>query len=688
MCGIAGIVKFDPRERAEEDRLVRMRDVIAHRGPDGQGSIVDGRTGLAHRRLAIIDVAAGRQPMCNEDGSVWIVFNGEIYNHAELRSGLEARGHRYRTRCDTETILHLYEEEGEGVVDGLHGMFAFAIWDRPRQRLLLARDRLGIKPLYYARTATELLFGSEIKALLASGGLQPRFNDEALPEFLANRFLAADGTFFQGVQKLLPGHVLSWSQADGVRLRRYWRPPASVDRSAPTIQEQAPVVRRLLESAVRSHLMSDVPLGVFLSGGLDSSALAAMVAQAARSRIKTFAVGFEDRDANELDYARLVARWVGAEHREVVVTPSEYFDALPHLVWHEDEPIAFTSSIPLYFVARLARDHVKVVLTGEGADELFLGYNRYRATLWNARFGRPYWALVPRRARRGVRSIVHALPSSARRYAGRSFMALEPGIRDLFLENFAVFPESLQRQILSRPELLDRRDPYADALRCFDTGSGGLLDRMSHADLQTYLVELLMKQDQMSMAASIESRVPFLDDHVVEHVAALPGRLKLHGWQTKAVLRAAVKDLVPPSILTRRKMGFPVPVGRWLRESFRPIVDEFVLGARAQARRFFDPIALRRLTEEHRAGWAPHGDRLWLLVNLEIWHRIFCEGERPEDVMQAVSPARHRIHHANPVGQNGRALAVEHRRTSPEPPDRQGTVPPPSGHAGHDARIG
>jgi len=447
-------------------------------------------------------------------------------------------------------------------------------------------------------------------------------------------------------------------------------------------------VRRLLESAVRSHLMSDVPLGVFLSGGLDSSALAAMVAQSVKSRIQTFAVGFADRDANELDYARLVAKWVGAEHREVVVSPSEYFEALPNLVWHEDEPIAFSSSIPLYFVARLAQDHVKVVLTGEGADELFLGYNRYRATLWNARLGRPYWALMPKTARRGVRHIVAALPQRARRYAGRSFMALEPGVRDLFLQNFAVFPEALQRGILAHPELVDRHDPYADAMRCYDAASGGMLDRMSHADLQTYLVELLMKQDQMSMAASIESRVPFLDDHVVEHVAALPGELKLHGWQTKAVLREAVKDLIPPSILTRKKMGFPVPVGRWLREQFRPIVDEFVLGSRAQARGLFDSAALRRLTDEHRAGWAPHGDRLWLLVNLEIWHRIFCEGERPADIMQAVSPGRVRFHYANSLGQDGRPLAVEHRRTGPQPPDPLGAVPAPQSHGRHDARIG
>src|SRR5262245_7803276 len=565
MCGIAGIVAFDPRDRVNEHRLTAMRDVMRHRGPDGDGLYIDGPVGLAHRRLSIVDVNGGQQPMSNEDASVWVVFNGEIYNHADLRPGLEQRGHHYRTRSDTETILHLYEEKGERVVEDLHGMFAFAVWDRPRRRLLLARDRLGIKPLYYTMTGNELLFASEIKSLLAVSRSRPSFNRERLPEFLATRFLSDEETFFCGIRKLMPGHVASWSLTDGFQTRRYWTLPHRAEQPPPTQASCVAEVRHRLEGAVRSHLMSDVPLGIFLSGGIDSSALAAMMARAVPDRIRTFAVGFSESEANELPYARLVARAIGSEHREVLVSPSEYFAALPHLIWHEDEPIAFTSSIPLYFVARLARDHVKVVLTGEGADELFLGYNRYRATLWNARLGRPYWAIVPQRARRGVRHLVHALPRRARRFAGRSFMALEPGIRDLFLENFAVFSEPVQRQILRNPELVEQRDPYGEALRYYDGAGGGILDRMSQADLQTYLVELLMKQDQMSMAASIESRVPFLDDHLVEHVAALPGGLKLHGWRTKAVLREAVKDLIPPTILTRRKMGFPVPVGRWLR---------------------------------------------------------------------------------------------------------------------------
>jgi len=635
MCGIAGIVTLDAGARVDEHRLRRMRDALTHRGPDGTGLVVDGRVGLAHTRLAIIDVAGGDQPMSNEDGDVWIVFNGEIYNHNDLRPGLQARGHRYRSRCDTETILHLYEEEGERVVEHLHGMFAFAIWDRARQRLLLGRDRLGIKPLYYAATDGELLFASEIKSLLAAGSVRPTFNEGVLPEFLSTRFVSGEETFFRGVQKLLPGHVLTWSPGDRPQARRYWQIPAPTAERSGGAASTSGDLRARLEAAVSSHLMSDVPLGVFLSGGIDSSALAALVARATNERIRTFAVGFADREANELPYARLAAAHIGAEHHEVTVTPSEFFHSLPHALWHEDEPIAFPSSVPLYLLARLARDYVKVVLTGEGADELFLGYNRYRMTKWNARLGQPYWAVVPPAVRRQVRRAVHALPTRIGRLARRTFVGLEPGIRDLYLENFAVFPMALQRRLLRRPDVFAHRDPYATEVRCYEEAAGGLLDRISRADLQTYLLELLMKQDQMSMAASIESRVPFLDDRLVEHVAAIPGDVKLPGWETKGMLRAAVQDLVPPEILARSKMGFPVPVGRWFREAFAPVVDEFVLGPRAAERGYFDRSALQQMVTAHRSGRAP-ADAIWLLVNLEIWLRIFCDGEDPGHVMSAV----------------------------------------------------
>src|SRR5881628_284574 len=418
MCGIVGIVNLDPRETVDEALLKRMRDVLRHRGPDGEGLWAEGPVGFGHRRLAIVDVSGGQQPMANEDESCWIVYNGEIYNHAALRPGLEARGHHYRTRSDTETIIHLYEEEQERCVERLRGMFAFALWDRARKRLLLARDRLGIKPLYYAVTRRELLFASEIKAILAASP-RPAFNETILPEFLANRFVAGEETFFQGVRKLLPGRTLTWSADTGFETRRYWQLPVATDDGGADLGAHARELRSRLDAAVSSHLMSDVPLGLFLSGGLDSSGLAALMAPMVKEPIRTFAVGFAEREANELGYARLVARSVGAEHREVVVSPHEFFDALPRLIWHEDEPLAFDSSVPLYFVSRLAQQHVKVVLTGEGSDELFLGYPRYPVTAWNERLGRPYWHLIPRTLREEISRIIQGLPKPVRRYAER-----------------------------------------------------------------------------------------------------------------------------------------------------------------------------------------------------------------------------------------------------------------------------
>jgi asparagine synthase (glutamine-hydrolysing) len=635
MCGIAGIVRFNPRDVVEEARLKRMRDVLRHRGPDGEGLWIDGPVGLAHRRLAIVDVAGGQQPMSGEDDRVWITYNGEIYNHAVLRPGLEAKGHHYQTRSDTETILHLYEEDSDSCVESLQGMFAFALWDRSRQRLLLARDRLGIKPLYYCVTDRELLFASEIKAILAVTSERPTVNYAALPEFLATRYLAGDETFFQGIRKLPPGHVLTWSLEGGPRRQRYWSLPTGTDDSSAGLAQRADELRARLEATVRGYLMSDVPLGLFLSGGLDSSGLAALMAPMASDRLRTFAVGFDDAASNELPFARLAAQAVGAQHHEVVLSPDEFFRSLPRLVWHEDEPIAFPSSIALNAVAQLAHPHVKVVLTGEGADELFLGYNWYRLTAWNEQLGRHYRAWTPPALRRGVRHAVSSLPRSLRRYASRSFLALDPGVRAVCYENFSVFSDPWRRSLLVDRQLVDAMDPYREQLRCFEQAPGSTLERMSHADLQTYLVELLMKQDQMSMAASIESRVPFLDHELVEHVVRTPAQFKIRGLTTKAILREALRDRVPREILHRRKLGFPVPFGRWARERFAPFIRNTILGPRARARGMLARGPLERVIAEHEAGIANHADRLWLLLNLEIWQRIFVDGEDPATVGSA-----------------------------------------------------
>jgi asparagine synthase (glutamine-hydrolysing) len=634
MCGIAGIIRFDSGQTVDPERLRRMRDVLRHRGPDGEGLWIDGSVGFAHRRLAIVDIGGGAQPMSNDDGSAWITYNGEIYNHPELKLDLEAKGHRYRTRCDTETILHIYEDEGEGCVHRLRGMFAFALWDRNREKLLLARDRLGIKPLYYAITDHELLFASEIKAILAAG-VRPVLNEEVLPEYLATGFVSGPKTFFRGVWKLLPGRTMTWSRADGLRENRYWQPAARSAERPQSMEAQSAELRDRLGDAVRSHLMSDVPVGLFLSGGIDSTGLGALMASMVKEPIKTFSVGFPDRDGNELSYARLAARSIGSEHHEVVVTPEQFFRALPRLIWHEDEPIAFPSSVPLYFVSALAREHVKVVLTGEGADELFCGYNRYRVTAWNQRLGEAYGRVVPRFARNGLSRTIQRLPWRARRYLGRTFLTLSPDPRTVCFENFAVFGERARQEIFSDERIPRTWDPFAELLRCYEGASGGILDRMTYTDLQTYLVELLMKQDQMSMAASVESRVPYLDHELVEYVAGLPAESKLRGWQTKLILREVLRDLVPPQILTRRKMGFPVPVGRWLRGSFAALVDEFVRGPRAASRALFEPQFVRGLAEQHRSGQIEHGSRLWSLINLEIWQRIFVDGEDAESTMNS-----------------------------------------------------
>jgi asparagine synthase (glutamine-hydrolysing) len=634
MCGINGIALAD-RAGAQVDRdtLVRMRDAMTHRGPDDQGLFIHDRVGLGHRRLSIVDLATGQQPMANEDGSLHIVFNGEIYNHLDFRAELEARGHRYKTKSDTETILHLYEDHGAGVVERLRGMFAIAIWDEPKKELFLARDRLGIKPLYYVLTQDgSLFFASEIKALLAAGAVKPELNIAALPDYLANHATSGEATLFAGVKRLLPGHTLLWRDGQ-VTMRCFWDIPAAQPEDGGTTDAQLiNEWRELFRTSVKLRLMSDVPLGMFLSGGIDSSAIAAMMSGMVTEPIKTFSVAFHEPEANELEFARAAARAFKTDHHEVVVTPSEFFTALPKLVWHEDEPIAHPSSIALNFVSRLAKDHVTVVLTGEGSDELLAGYARYRKTLLNLALGRAY----ARMSTAGLRELARR---SAERLVGsrtlsrlkRTFLWNPPDVEHLYFDAFAVFPRSMQPDLLNvgTLEQIGALDPYAAMRSRFDRDrDASVLSRLLYTDLKTYLHELLMKQDQMSMAASVESRVPFLDHKLVEFTTTLPDRLKLRGWTTKYVLREAMKGLVPDPILNRPKMGFPVPIGRWFRGSERHVIDEYVLGDRAAGRGLFNRTFVKGLVEEHQCGAVDHSERLWALVNFEIWYRTFFEDGR------------------------------------------------------------
>jgi len=638
MCGICGILTPDPSLVPDRGLLERMRDLIAHRGPDGSGLYLGMGAGLAHRRLSIVDLAQGQQPMYSHDRRFVIVYNGEVFNHPALKTELEAAGVRYRTHSDTETVLHLYERLGERAVDRMRGMFALAIWDSLERRLFLARDRYGVKPLYYVhRPDGTLIFGSEIKALLPALGGRPELNREALPDFLANHAPSGEATLFTGIMRLAPGHTLTW-QNGRITIRRYWDLPVAQSSEGPppgSRAERALVAefRERFTEAVRLRLMSDVPLGMFLSGGIDSAAITSAMATLVKEPIRTFSVAFAEREANELEYARLVAKAYRTEHRETVVSPAEFFAELPRLVWHEDEPIAHPSSIALYFVSQLAARHVKVVLTGEGSDETLAGYNRYRVTEYNARLGALYRRCVPGLARRGLSLALESLPTTSRlrQRAARTFLMRGAGLDELYFDNFAVFGRVAQRALLS-PELraqLAPVDPYAAYHRALArVGGRPLLSQLLYADVKTYLHELLMKQDQMSMAASIESRVPFLDHPLTEWVAALPQTMKLRGTTTKWILRQAMQGRLPAPILARRKMGFPVPVGSWLRGPWRPLLSEYVTGPRARARGFFDATAVERLVSEHVRG-VNHAERLWALLTFEIWARIFLDGESP-----------------------------------------------------------
>jgi len=638
MCGIAGFVSVDGLDEHATSRAIRMRDVITHRGPDEAGLHVDGFAALAHRRLSIVDLSTGQQPTCNEDGTVWIIFNGEIYNHTDIRKDLEARGHIYRTKCDTETIVHAYEEWGDECVHRFRGMFAFAIWDAPKRRLLLVRDRLGIKPLYWARTGDTLLFGSEIKAILASDLITPHTNQDVLPEVLSTRYTSGTDTMFRGIHKLLPGHRLVFENGS-IDIKEYWDVPVGSHRSDDDRRAKASAERHvverfgdLLQESVRLRLMSDVPLGMFLSGGIDSSAIAAIMARMIDRPLQTFSVAFKERAFNELEYAREVARAIGADSHEIVIDDKDFFGALPKLVWHEDEPIAHSSSVPLYFVSALARQHVTVVLTGEGSDELLAGYGKYLRLAWNWRAGTVYEKFVPQALRGSIANgVVKNLPGKLGRIATRTFLAMDRSPESMFFDNFASIRLADQWSLLAPGSraAATRAQAYGPSRAYFEkpNGHSTLLDRLLYADIKTYLVELLMKQDQMSMATSIESRVPFLDHTLVEFAAHLPDEWKLNGFTTKRVLRESMKGLLPESILNRPKMGFPVPFAAWTRGSWNGVARDVLLDSRSRQRGIIDPIAVDRLLRDHAEGRTEGGDRIWSLLNLELWHRTFIDNE-------------------------------------------------------------
>jgi asparagine synthase (glutamine-hydrolysing) len=631
MCGICGIFYTDRARRVERGPLAVMNDRIVHRGPDDEGFFLDGNVGLAMRRLSIIDVKTGHQPIANEDENLWIVYNGELYNHEELRKDLESRGHRYRTKSDTETIIHLYEEYGPDCVKYLRGMFAFAIWDRRRRHLFIARDRLGIKPLYYHFDGQTLLFGSEIKTILAFPGVRAEFNRATLAEYLAFGYISEPETMYAGINKLLPGHVMEIGEGGSSRISSYWDLQVKADSPARPRSYYVERYRELLESCVSSHLMSDVPLGVFLSGGLDSSAVAALTTKIRKEPIETFAVGYGEEKFSELPFARQVARHIGSKHHEVRLSRDEFFDALPRLIWHEDEPIVWPSSVSLYFVARLARERVTVVLTGEGSDETLAGYTRYAWTLLNAKMDRVYRMLGPKSVRDLVRKGIQAGPLSASLYRKLEHTFL---VRDgaswpsFYFDNFySAFSAAEQAELLTDDARQRGGDAYAGSMQHWNASSGDLLHRLLYTDIKTYLVELLMKQDQMSMAASIESRVPFLDHELVEFTASIPAQYDTKGLAGKFILKSAVEDLLPHDIVYRQKMGFPTPWAFWLAGPQLDDLERLLLEPRTRERGYFKSDVVQRLFAEHRAGRRDHGNRIWRLLNLELWERVCVEGE-------------------------------------------------------------
>ncbi len=620
-----------------------MTAMIAHRGPDGAGHFEHHPVFLGHRRLSIVDIKGGSQPMFNEDRKLAIVYNGEIFNHADLRPALERAGHQYSSHCDTETILHAYEEYGPACLDAFRGMFAFALWDGHTDTLFCARDRLGIKPFYYFWDGALFAFASEIKALLAHPSISARLDEDQIPECLAFGYTSGDTTLFRGIRKLMPGHHLTLSIAGGIprlKIDRYWDIPSPSQTPSFDIpnsdRDWIGETRRRLEETVRMRLMSDVPLGMFLSGGVDSSAIAALIRRQTNGPVKTFAVGYREHRFSELGYAARVASAIGTEHHEILLGREEFFNALPRLIWHEDEPIAWPSSVSLAFVSSLASREVKVVLTGEGSDELFGGYERYRWYLLNQRVAK-FYGLLPSRLRAAVRDRLASsshISGNLRRRLSHTVLGRDLTHESLFLDNFyAAFGPSDQQRLFSGAS------PYTNYLRFWNARPhDSTLSRLLYADQKTYLVELLMKQDQMSMSASIESRVPFLDHTFVEFAAYVPQHLKIHGGEQKFILKRAVEDLLPRDIVYRRKMGFPTPLRQWLREpEAAPLYERFASRDGLLACCIEMP-ALQALLARHRAGAEDATDRVWRLLNLQLWADIFLAGKR-DTLSEGLLPA-------------------------------------------------
>ena len=632
MCGIYGIIQLDGNSAAPA-LMPAMGRVIVHRGPDDEGHHVDGPCAIGMRRLSIIDLAGGHQPLSNGDGTLWLVCNGEIYNYRELRRELEALGHRFKTASDSEVILHSYAQYGDEFIHRLNGMFGFALWDARRQRLIVARDRLGIKPIYLCRDARRLAFASEAKALLTLPGISAEIDPAALHSYLNLGYVAAPLSIFRGISKLPPASMLIVERGR-VEERRYWRVSGAIDREMAE-GEWVERIRTRLDESVRMQMVSDVPIGAFLSGGIDSSTVVGLMAKHSDQPIRTYAIGFKGTAAddyyNELPYARRVAELFHTQHQEIVVRP-DVVSLLPRLLWHMDEPMSDTAFITTYLVSQFARRDVTVILSGVGGDELFGGYRRYLGNHYQAYFDRlPGWA------RRAASAVGERLPSDRHspllnlsRLAKGFLESAGLPFEERYRAYVQVFPLQEVRQLLrldgaAQPDMIEAAFRHA--------GGGDSLNRMLAVDAETMLPDdLLMLTDKMSMATSLECRVPLLDHELVELAARMPEGVKIRGGRLKHVMKEAVSNLLPRDILERKKRGFGTPMGAWLKGELAPLVRGLLSDSVVKGRGLFHFPEVQELISSHEANRIDGTDRLLTLLNLEIWSRLYLDGRAPNDV--------------------------------------------------------
>jgi asparagine synthase (glutamine-hydrolysing) len=626
MCGIVGIVESTDSQ-VDQALVSRMCDAISHRGPDDDGFYFSEGVGLGMRRLSIIDVKGGQQPIHNQDQTAWIVFNGEIYNYLEVRHKLEQLGHTFYTNSDTEAVVHAYDQYGADCPKHLRGMFAFAIWDHRTKELFIARDRVGKKPLLYAKVNDKLIFGSEFSALLLHPDIGRDIDTEAIHHYLSFMCVPAPLTAYRAIRKLEPGHSLRWRKGE-IRIEQYWQPDFSkkIDISEQEAGERA---IEILRDAVKVRLMSEVPLGAFLSGGIDSSAVVALMSQESSEPVKTFSIGFEEQDFSELHHARRVAEHVGADHHEFIVRP-DALEVLPLLVEHYGEPYADSSAIPTYYVARETRKHVTVALNGDGGDESFAGYERYAAMRLAEKYHR-----IPAVLRDSlVQQAIGLIPSSETkrsrlRDVKRFIEAASLPKVERYLRWVSVFDTEAKQDLYSANFLHETQSiRAADILSpWFARANGaGIVDAALLADINTYLPnDLLVKVDIATMAVSLEARSPFLDHHLIEFAASLPEKFKLRGMTTKYLLKRMLKKLLPAENLDRRKMGFGVPIGHWFRGKLQPFLRETILSEKALNRGLFRPEAVSQLVDLHTRGQQDHSHRLWTLLMLELWFERFID---------------------------------------------------------------